>query len=430
MLGTDSIDFRIRRSSAAEADFLRAVVSGSGVGVTYADLDAAPTVLLVGLEPEEESPIVFLRLRAATRRGGLKVLTVAPFASPGSAKLAAHVLAAAPGQEAAVLGCAGLRRRGRGRCGRRRGLDHPGRRARRRSRREPCRPSSPWPQATGARLAWVPRRAGERGALEAGALAGLLPWGRPLADPEARAQVAAAWGIDADALPAEAGLDLAGVVEALAADHADGPGCAEPTADDRRPSPPSPTRIGAVIVAGVEAADTPDPEAFLAALAAAPFVLSLETRSTEVTALADVVLPVAVITEKSGTLLDWEGRARPFGQVMRDSTAITDARALSLVARAMGRPLGSIEVADLRAELAGMGRWQGPRPEAQLADEPAAEVRRRRSGRPGHLAAPARRGRPPARASRHWPAPPARPWPGSRPPRPTRTAWPTASRSP
>ncbi len=25
---------------------------------------------------------------------------------------------------------------------------------------------------------------------------------------------------------------------------------------------------------------------------------------------------------------------------------------------------------DLRAELAGMGRWQGPRPEAQLADEP------------------------------------------------------------
>ena len=31
-------------------------------------------------------------------------------------------------------------------------------------------------QATGARLAWVPRRAGERGALEAGALAGLMPW--------------------------------------------------------------------------------------------------------------------------------------------------------------------------------------------------------------------------------------------------------------
>ena len=33
--------------------------------MTYADLEAAPAVLLVGLEPEEESPIVFLRLRKA-----------------------------------------------------------------------------------------------------------------------------------------------------------------------------------------------------------------------------------------------------------------------------------------------------------------------------------------------------------------------------
>jgi NADH-quinone oxidoreductase subunit G len=70
---------------------------------------------------------------------------------------------------------------------------------------------------------------------------------------------------------------------------------------------------------------------------------------------------VAVVTEKSGTFLDWEGRARPFGQVHRASTAITDARALGLVARAMGRPMGSIEVADLRAELAGLGRWQAQR---------------------------------------------------------------------
>ena len=50
------------------------------------------------------------------------------------------------------------------------------------------------PSATGARLAWVPRRAGERGAVEAGALPGLLPGGRPVADAAARADVAAAWG--------------------------------------------------------------------------------------------------------------------------------------------------------------------------------------------------------------------------------------------
>ncbi len=240
-------------------------------------------------------------------------------------------------------------------------------------------------RATGARLAWVPRRAGERGALEAGALPGLLPWGRPLADPDARAQVAFAWGIDVDDLPAEAGLDLPGVVAAAAADHV----AARAAADEQAwhaaaveqgsgtPAPPDPParEIGAIVVAGVEAADTPDPAAFLAALAAVPFVLALETRPTEVTALADVVLPVGVITEKSGTLLDWEGRARPFGQVLLESTAITDARALSLVAGAMGRSLGSIEVADLRAELAGMGRWQGSRPSAAPEDPPTAPAR-------------------------------------------------------
>jgi NADH-quinone oxidoreductase subunit G len=368
VLGSDSIDFRIRRSDAAEADFLRTVVAGSGVGVTYADLDTAPTVLLVGLEPEEESPIIFLRLRAATRRGALKVLTVAPFASPGSAKLAAHVLAAAPGQEAAVLRALAP---GSGDAAAAVGAEGAIILVGERAAQSPGALSAAvaLARATGARLAWVPRRAGERGALEAGALAGLLPWGRPLGDPDARAQTAAAWGIDPDALPAEAGLDLTGVVEALAADHAEALAAADSETDDLPER-----RVGAVVLAGVEAADTPDPDAFLAALAAAPFVLALETRSTQVTELADVVLPVGVITEKSGTLLDWEGRARPFGQVMRDSTAITDARALSLVARAMGRPLGSIEVADLRAELAGMGRWQGPRPDPTPADAPPAQV--------------------------------------------------------
>ena len=151
--------------------------------------------------------------------------------------------------------------------------------------------------------------------------------------------------------------------------------------------------------------DTPDPQAFLAGSAGADFVLALETRTTPVTELADVVLPVGVITEKSGTLVDWEGRARPFGRVMPQTVAITDARALALVARAMGRSMGSIEVADLRAELAGMGRWQGPRPDADLAEEPAAGTRTR-SGGPVHVAAPARRGRAPARRAqprRHGP---------------------------
>ena len=34
--------------------------------MTYADVENAPAVVLVGLEPEEECPILFLRLRKAS----------------------------------------------------------------------------------------------------------------------------------------------------------------------------------------------------------------------------------------------------------------------------------------------------------------------------------------------------------------------------
>ncbi len=67
--------------------------------------------------------------------------------------------------------------------------------------------------ATGARLAWIPRRAGERGAVEAGALPGLLPGGRPLTDPIARDQVAAVWRVAT--LPSGFGRDVGQILEAI-----------------------------------------------------------------------------------------------------------------------------------------------------------------------------------------------------------------------
>src|SRR5689334_25075654 len=60
VLSTNDIDFRARPHSAEEADFLASTVVATGPAggsVTYADLEAAKTVVLVGLEPEEESPI-------------------------------------------------------------------------------------------------------------------------------------------------------------------------------------------------------------------------------------------------------------------------------------------------------------------------------------------------------------------------------------
>ena len=97
VLGTNDIDFRARPHSAEEAEFLAAHVAGQPMTVTYADLEKAPAVLLAGLEPEEESPIVFLRLRKAARKNGVTVMSIAPFATRGLTKMAGRLIHAAPG---------------------------------------------------------------------------------------------------------------------------------------------------------------------------------------------------------------------------------------------------------------------------------------------------------------------------------------------
>ena len=102
-LDTNDVDMRARAHSAEEEQFLAARVAGTGIGVSYADLEQAPAVLLAGFEPEDESPIVFLRLRKAVRRHNLPVFSIAALASPGLAKLSGELLTTLPGDEAAAL---------------------------------------------------------------------------------------------------------------------------------------------------------------------------------------------------------------------------------------------------------------------------------------------------------------------------------------
>ena len=134
--------------------------------------------------------------------------------------------------------------------------------------------------------------------------------------------------------------------------------------------------LAALITAGVELGDFPDNELAVAAIAGAGFVLALENHHSAITEQADVVLPVAVVTEKSGTYLDWEGRPRPFGQVFRDSLAQSDALVLGMIATTMEQRLGAHDVTAIRRELGALGSWQGTRaqpPAAQPAGSPAAE---------------------------------------------------------
>jgi NADH-quinone oxidoreductase subunit G len=302
VLGTNDVDARVRPHSAEEQDFLAAHVAGRYAGqdgvVTYADLEQAPAVLLAGFEPEEESPIVFLRLRKAVRRLGTRVFTVAPFRSPGAVKTAARLLQTAPGYEAVAL--ANLLGAVDGIEGEAaRALTAPGAVVlvgeRLAATPGALAAAARLATATGARLAWVPRRAGERGAVDVGALPGLLPGGRTTAD---GADVAAVWG----ELPQAPGRDLTGILTAAR----DG-------------------QLSGLVVGAVDPADCPDPWLALDALDAVPFLVSLELRRSPVTDRADVVLPVAAAVEKAGTFLDWEGRARPFEQVLRQSGALPTA---------------------------------------------------------------------------------------------------------
>ncbi|MFI5098983.1 MAG: NADH-quinone oxidoreductase subunit G [Actinomycetes bacterium] len=347
-LGCNDVDFRARPHSAEEAQFLAAHVAGRGPGdpgaATYADLEHAPAVVLAGFEPEEESPIVFLRLRKAARKGSVQVFSVAPFGGRALDRMGGRLLTAAPGTEPQVLAALA--------AGAGDGLGAAGTDAARLLREPgavllvgerlaaiPGALSAPGrlAEATGARLGWVPRRAGERGAVEAGALPGLLPGGRPVDDAAARVDAGTVWG--AVGLPVAPGRDTAGMLAAAAAGE-----------------------LGALVVGGVEPDDLADPDAALAALETVPFVVSLEVRASAVTERADVVLPVAAVEEKPGTFLSWEGRPRRVEAVLREALTMSDTQVLSMLADALGTPIGLPDPAAAARELAELGSWTGARP--------------------------------------------------------------------
>lgn len=347
VLGTNDVDQRARVHGDEEEAFLGHAVAGTGIGVTFTELEKAPAVLLVGLEAEEEAGVTFLRLRKGVLRHGVKVFSVAPLASRGLQRLEGTLLPAAPGTEAEWLESIAARAAG-GQLdlGVEPALDSAAELLGRpgavvlvgeRLAGSPGALSAVLRLvgATGARLAWVPRRAGERGGLEAGLLPSLLPGGRPVADPAARAEVARAWGV-AD-LPAAPGLDTAGILDAL-----------------------SVGRLAGALVGGVELADLPDPAHARTALAAAGFVVSLEVRRSEVTDLADVVLPVAPPVERPGTFVNWEGRPRPFPAALV-STAMSDHRVLDALADTLGVALGSRTLEQVHAGVDALGAWTGER---------------------------------------------------------------------
>ncbi len=140
-----------------------------------------------------------------------------------------------------------------------------------------------WPRA---RFLPALRRGNVMGALDMGLAPGLLP-GRVALD-EGRAWFEAAWG----SVPAARGRDAAAMLGALA----DG-------------------SMGAVVLVGSDpVGDFPDRALADEALGAADFVVAVDGFLSPSAALADVVLPVAISHERTGTTTNIEGRVTRLAQ--------------------------------------------------------------------------------------------------------------------
>jgi NADH-quinone oxidoreductase subunit G len=143
--------------------------------------------------------------------------------------------------------------------------------------------------STGARFAWVPRRAGMRGSLWAGVHPGLLPGGRRVDDAAARQTVEHVWGTPILPTP---GKDARGILDDVG-------------------------ELGVLFIAGVDpAADFCDATLGQRALDGAEFLVAQDLFLTASSRKANVIFPASAFAERDGTITDWEGRQQGFAMAV------------------------------------------------------------------------------------------------------------------
>ena len=337
VLRTNDIDHR-RVSQPLDVDRRAALAAiDRSRAVTYADIERARAIVVVGLDAEQEVPILHLRLRKAADRGA-RIVVVHPRITR-LYDVASHALVR-PGDEARALAGgvdAGLDEaiaalRDAGDAGIVLAGERPGAAA----------AALGAAVASGARFAYVTRRAGDRGALAAGIHPSLLPGGRRLADPAERAEVEAVWG----PIPAaDPGRDAIDVVRAAAARDLD-----------------------VLYLVGVDPLrDVPDAALARRALQNVDTVVVQSLELGDLEPFASAFLPAASILERDGHLSDWEGRSQRI-RTLRPPAGISrpDWEIFAGLAAAAGGDLGFDSLDELHEE---MGRLLAPR---DVADEPPA----------------------------------------------------------
>ena len=307
--GTNDVDHR--RYAPADLPLSVEAHQAAGMRVTNADVEHAKVVVVVGLDAEQEVPILHLRIRKAASHGA-KVFVIHPRWTRLH-DVAEHLLVR-PGAEAALLesvgaeeatpsepGAAGDPTSGAGEVA----SGSTGQQLREAIAAadgavvvlagERLAESAGAVTAAaalaarfGGKFGFVPRRASERGALRAGVHPALLPGGRRVEDESERTEVEAVWG--AGNVPSTTGRDATAILTAAAN-----------------------REIDVLYLIGVDPLrDFPDAALAVRALENVRLKVVQDVVAGPMVPYADVVLPASPWIERDGEhVTNWEGRSQP-----------------------------------------------------------------------------------------------------------------------
>ncbi len=332
VLGTDNVDAQLGDGLPAE------VVLGLP-GATIADIDGARGVVLVAPDLREELPVLHLRVRRAAVELGVPVIELAPRATgltrdvtavlrhaPGEAGAMAEQFARALAGDGTASGSGSIEKAVSALDGRDGDLVVVvGRQSLAESPASVVQAAAALAALPNVKFLSALRRGNVRGALELGLTPGFLP-GRVTLD-AARDHYTSEWG----SVPARAGLDAAGILEAAAAGS-----------------------IRALVLLGAEPEqDFPDRIRMRAGLDAVPFVVAVGAFTTDAAARADVFLPTSVWGEKGGSTTNLEGRVLRMARLITpEGQTMDDWRIAQELATRFGAVFGFETVDDVQDEIA------------------------------------------------------------------------------
>jgi NADH-quinone oxidoreductase subunit G len=341
VFGTNDLDHRRYRSDEVP-ESIEVDQATAAAELTYGDVERAGAILVIGIDAEQEVPILHLRIRKAARRGA-KVFVIHPRRTRLH-DVAEHFLVV-PGTEAATLERIARTRSRSDAYGRARvALEEAGSRAvvlagpLLAGSEDAVARAAEVAAAMSAKFAFVSRRANERGALRAGVHPGLLPGGRRVSDAAERGEVEAVWG--SGSIPGEPGRDTAGILEAAAAREVD-----------------------VLFLIGTDPlVDFPDAPLARRALENVPHKVVVDLFADAMSIYADAMLPASAYLERDGHYTDWEGRSQGL-RAVRSPTGLArpDWEILAGLAAAMGTELGFDSLDALQREMAVLlGRREAP----------------------------------------------------------------------